>query len=367
MLFTSSNEAQNMLYFFMLFYDYHHTSDSVNYTPLNIPRLRRIYNQKSFFQNLITIPMFILIAAVALSFFIKTAHPNGEYVQADAENIHPTVIPSPTISIQSVLSEQHHVAPSSALEQVVEDALNGTKGLYGIAIRNIKTGESYYKNEHQKFQSASLYKVWIMAVVYKQIAEGKLSLDDTLSGDIADLNRRFDIATESAELTEGSVTFTVSNALEEMITNSHNYAALLLTAKVGLSNVANFLEANGLHDSNIGQPPLTTPSDMAIFFEKLYRGELNDAPHSIEMIQLLKRQNLNNIIPKYLPEEIEIAHKTGQIYSVAHDAGIIFSIKGDYIFVGMSDSNFYPDAEDRIARVSESVYNYFQQTRDLEK
>jgi beta-lactamase class A len=106
---------------------------------------------------------------------------------------------------------------------------------------------------------------------------------------------------------------------------------------------------------------------MAIFFEKLYRGELNDAPHSIEMIQLLKRQNLNNIIPKYLPEGIEIAHKTGQIYSVAHDAGIIFSIKGDYIFVGMSDSNFYPDAEERIARVSESVYNYFQQTRDLEK
>ncbi len=65
--------------------------------------------------------------------------------------------------------------------------------------------------------------------------------------------------------------------LNQMITISHNYAALLLTEKVKLSTVAKFLQTNGFKESNVGtngEAPVTTPSDIALFLEKLYKGQL---------------------------------------------------------------------------------------------
>lgn len=337
-----------------------YSNTSKNFTPLNVAKLRRKYNEKRFYQNIIIVPVFIALALIAVNFLSANFYRKPQIVQAttpsgDTKSL---ITPLPTI-VKDTYPDSHQTA-SLQLQHMVDEELRGTKGLYGIAIRNLKTGESYYLNEHQKFQSASLYKLWIMAVVYDQIKQGSLHLDDKLSGDIADLNRRFNIASDAAELKEGSVTFTVSKALEEMITNSHNYAALLLSARVGLSKVSAFLETYNMHDSTVGEPPTTTASDMAIFFEKLYRGDFNDQVLNDEMITLLKRQNLNYMIPKYLPSQVKVAHKTGQIFSVSHDAGIIFSEKGDYVFVGLSDSSFYPDAEEHLARISEKIYHYFE-------
>lgn len=331
-----------MIYFFMLFSDENYSSRPMNYTPLRLSRLRRIHKKRAFRRNMVMAIVFALTAGAASYFFLYTPNDKPEYVQASTS-----------------LNETSQVSPAG-LQEAVEKALEGTKGTYGIAVKNLKTGESYYSNEHHKFQSASLYKVWIMAVVYEQIQAGTLSLDDTLSGDVVELNQKFNIATEDAELKEGAVNFTVREALEQMITNSHNYASLLLSARIRLSNVKKFLTENNLLDSSIGEPPATTASDIAVFFEKLYNGDLADEEHTAEMITLLKRQNLNNVLPKYIPQGVEIAHKTGQLFSVAHDAGIVYSQKGDYIIAGLSDSDFYPDAEGRLARVSEAVYKYFE-------
>ena len=125
-------------------------------------------------------------------------------------------------------------ADASSLKNVVEETLAGTKGTYGIIIKNLKLGQSYYKNEHKIFEAGSLYKLWIMAEVFKQIQDGKLTEDQVLSEDVANLNQKFSIDPDSAELTEGTVSLTVRDALRQMITISHNYAALLLTEKIKL-------------------------------------------------------------------------------------------------------------------------------------
>jgi beta-lactamase class A len=79
------------------------------------------------------------------------------------------------------------------------------------------------------------------------------------------------------------------------------------------------------------------------------------------MIDLLKRQRLNSKIPKYLPSEIQIAHKTGELFEASHDAGIVYSPNGDYIIVILSESDeaSRPLANERLAQVSKEVYNYF--------
>lgn len=247
---------------------------------------------------------------------------------------------------------------SKSLEKHINQTMVGAKGTYGIAIKNLKTGEAYYLNEHLQFPTASLYKLWIMAASMQKIENNEIQEDEILSADISSLNQDFSISGEGAELTEGFIQLTVKDALFQMITISHNYAALLLTKKIKLSSAQAFLEENGFKESALGDPK-TTPYDMALFFEKLYKGEFGNAENTQRMMDMLKQQTLNNKLPKYIPETVQIAHKTGEIGFFTHDAGIVFADKGDYVIAVLSESDFPPGAEDRISLVAKAVFEYF--------
>lgn len=255
-------------------------------------------------------------------------------------------------------------ATTNSLSGAVNNALDNTQGTYAIVIKNLKNGQTYYSNEHKVFDSGSLYKLWIMATVYKQIQADLLTEGQVLSEDVATLNQVFNIDSDLAELTDGTITLTVSDALHQMITISHNYAALLLTEKIKLSSVATYLEENGFNESAIGtdtELPTSTASDIALFLEKLYMDKLGDPQYKEKMLNLLKAQQLNDGLPKYLGD-IVVAHKTGDIDWLKHDAGIVFAEKGDYIIVIMSESKAPAAAQERIALVSKAVYDYFELT-----
>ncbi len=252
----------------------------------------------------------------------------------------------------------------STLQEVVNQALSGTHGTYAVVIKNRKTNESYEQNEHMVFPSGSLYKLWVMAVVYEQIQNSLLAKDQVISQDVETLNKEFSIDPEIAELTEGTVTFTIYEALHQMITISHNYAAMLLTEKVKLSSVAKFLGEYGYVESSVGTHgglPTTTASDIAMFFDDLSAGKLANGEYTNEMIDLLKEQQLNNGIPKYLPDPSQVANKTGEIDYYKHDGGIIFTNQGEYILVVLSKSDNPAGAQERIALLSKAVFDYFSQ------
>ncbi len=229
------------------------------------------------------------------------------------------------------------------LKGIVEDSLYKTTGKYGIYIKNLKTNESFSLNEEEKFEPGSLYKLKVMVLVFEKIKNGSLKEDKPLIADIKQLNEYFDISEDAAEFSSGKIEFTIKSALEQMITISHNYAALSLTKEI---------DGKGL-----AKP--TSPKEVGEFFGKLYRGEIIDKEYSQKMIDLLKRQKINDRIPKLLPKEVEVAHKTGDIEGFEHDAGIVFTPKGDYIFIALSKSNMPDAAGVRIADLSKAVYDYF--------
>lgn len=251
------------------------------------------------------------------------------------------------------------------LKDTVTKSLDGAKGDYSIVIKNLKTGELYSRNKDKIYEPASLYKLWVMATVFDEIKKGNLKEDEVLSATIPQLNREFNIDPDVAELTTGGIEQTVKEALNQMITISHNYSALLLTLEVGNSKVAKFLRDYGFNNSKLSlgsetEAPVTSASDIALFFEMLYKGEIIDAKSSKKMIDILLRQQLNDRIPKYLPKEAKVAHKTGEIDFYKHDAGIVFSPKADYIMVVLSESNSPSGAAERMADLSKVVYEYFQ-------
>lgn len=247
------------------------------------------------------------------------------------------------------------------LEQLILNDLNDMKGDFGIVIKDIDSKETFLYHEHDTYETASLYKLWIMAEVYRQIQSGILTEDQVLSQSIPSLNRAFSLSDEVAEQTTGSISLSVKNALNQMITISHNYAAMLLTAKIRLSKVTDFLKLYGFSESKVGTSeanPLTTASDIAKFLELVYNKKLINPEASQKMLSLLKEQKLYNKLPKYLPEHTVIAHKTGELGTFTHDAGIVYTPNGDYIIVILSKHGIPADAEEKIASISKSVYDF---------
>lgn len=248
---------------------------------------------------------------------------------------------------------------STSLGSVVNEALKDTEGNYAVYIKNFKKGETIKLKEKESFDAGSLYKLWLVGAVFEQIKDGNLKGDEVLSSKIEDLNKKFEIASGDAELTDGSIELTVNDAMKQTITISHNYAALLLTSKIGVSKISEFLRKHNLSDSSTGSPPKTTAADIAKFYEALYKGELLGEEYSKEMLELLSKQQINDRLPKNLPQGVRIAHKTADIGLFEHDAGIVYTDKGDYIIVVLSESDFPQGAGERIADLSKAVYEYF--------
>lgn len=308
----------------------------------------------------------LLITVLLLLIKIVIIKPASENILGE-EDISPSeeLSPYPTLPLSSP-APNNVIAPSEPLGQAIREALSGTHGSYGIVVKNLKTGENYSLNEHVSYQAASLYKLWIMAETYRQISNGTLKEDMILSEKYATLNARFNIDPENAEVKEGEIALSVKDALNKMITISDNYAGLLLALKIRLANIASFLKVNGFNESKIGTNgdlPTTTPHDIALFFEKLYNTKIINQEYSEKMLQLLKWQRLNDKLPKYLPENTTIAHKTGELDEYTHDAGITYAQNDDYIIVVLSKSDDPDAAKNRISNVSEAVYNYFKNNK----
>jgi beta-lactamase class A len=251
---------------------------------------------------------------------------------------------------------------STKLEEIIQGHLANSQGEYAVAVKHLKTGESYFYNEHKIFDTASLYKLFVMATVFKKIQGGSMSQNDIVSQKIPVLNQKFRISSESAELTEGDITLPVKSALTRMITISDNYSALLLAEKIRLSQVALFLAENSFTESKIGtkgESPTTSARDMTLFFQKLYNNELAAKALSQEMLTLLRNQRLNGKLPRYLPKEVQVSHKTGELGRISHDAGIVHTENGDYIIIVLTETANPTAANEKISQMSKSVYEYF--------
>jgi beta-lactamase class A len=79
-------------------------------------------------------------------------------------------------------------------------------------------------------------------------------------------------------------------------------------------------------------------------------------------MDLLKDQRVNNRLPQGLPGGTVIAHKTGDLDGVVHDAGIVYGPKTNYLVVVTSGPwNAPGNAPAMFADLSRQLWNYFEQ------
>ena len=318
---------------------------------------------KSIVKPSIAVGILLALIFIPIIVYYLSLNQNKDHIKKEVKALSDLVNPSSSPTKESQLGE------------IVNKHFSKYGKDYAVVIKNLKTGEEYGFNENIDYGSASLYKLWVMGAAFQKIKDGDMNESEVLSAPQKKLDEILFPTTPTPSLENPSeekpieekpveveiiISMTTENALNKMIKLSDNYAALLLASKVGTNSVTNFLKQYNFSNSSFMSPPHTTASDIANYFELLYKGEIIDKEYSDKMLSILKGQTINDRIPKYLPEDTVIAHKTGELFGAKHDAGIVYSEKGDYIIVVMSNTKSEAIAAENIAKFSQDIYKYFE-------
>jgi beta-lactamase class A len=274
---------------------------------------------------------------------------------------------------QQVLFEKRKIAWETLRQKLINET-SQFKGEAGIVIKDLRTNWKIFHNRDKLFPSASLAKIPIMSACLLAAEDGRLKLNRNVALKATDKLSGSGILKD----TRPGATFTPEELIGFMIYDSDNTATNILTNIVGIDYLNNAFKVFGLkntslirkvadfHARNKGIENYTTAEDMASILEQMYQGSLVNKNTSEKCLRFLKLQRVNDRIPKYLPVDVTVAHKTGLERSVCHDVGIVFTRKGDFLICVLTKhthSNSVP-CKELIAKIALHTYVYFEQLQE---
>lgn len=245
------------------------------------------------------------------------------------------------------------------------------RGTAGIVVKDLATGWEFAIDQTREFPAASLVKIPIMAGCFKAIDEGRVSLTSEIRLDSGDKTPGSGVL---KAMPSGSV-YTVEKLIELMIAESDNTATNLLIDRLTPNYLNSFFRQQGLKSTILrrrmmdfskrkqGVENYTSARDIAVLLEQMYRGGCINAKVSEKCITVLLRQKMKDRIPKKLPKDTPIAHKTGLERNVCHDAGVVYTSQGDFLICVLTKSRSkggYGMMKDFIAKTALAVYNVYQ-------
>lgn len=266
------------------------------------------------------------------------------------------------------------------LREQVEREFSKKPGVFAVAFKDLATGKELLIRERDVFHAASTMKTPVMIEVYKQAAQHKLALSDSMTIK-TEFKSIVDGSTYSLHATEDSDTNiyketgtkrTLESLVYDMIIVSSNLATNLVIERVGAQNVTQTMRDLGARDIQVrrgvednkafaqGLNNTVTAYDLMVIFEKIATGKAVSPKASNAMITTLLDQKFNDAIPGKLPKDVKVAHKTGAIAGIRHDSGIVLLPDGRKYVLVLLSKDIKDDKEtiDTMATVSEMIYKY---------
>lgn len=264
----------------------------------------------------------------------------------------------------------------------VELLIAGSGAEAAVAFRALDGSEELLIEPDVEFHAASTMKVPVMIELFRQSRVGAFKLDDAIP-----VTDTFKSIVDGSPYVLGSSgdpdagmqkslgkSLTYRKLCEAMITASSNLAANNLIERLGISNIqagSDRLGAEGMHvlrgvsDEKAFRQGLnntTTARALLLLMEKIAHGEAVDKEASLEMVAILKRQKKNDGIPKGVPPGISVAHKTGEITKIQHDAGIVFAARPFVLVILIRGLDDAKKGAALAAHITRAVYRASQAT-----
>jgi beta-lactamase class A len=248
----------------------------------------------------------------------------------------------------------------------------------GISFFDVETTLQWAYNADRYFHAASTMKLAVLLGVFRQIERGELTLDAPVH-----VRNRFtsivnqepfmlDLGSDADPDVYGHLgkTLTVRELAYWMIAKSSNLATNLLVDVIGIGTIQHALDEQdidgmrilrGVEDQAAFAANLNnevTANGLAKLLRLIADGKAYSQQASDEMRDILLDQQYQSGIPAGLPKTARIAHKTGNISTVHHDAGIVY-LDGRKPYVLVILTQFLAEAGrgTAVADVSRDIFN----------
>jgi beta-lactamase class A len=247
----------------------------------------------------------------------------------------------------------------------------------GISFYDSQTTLNWSYNADAFFHAASTIKLAVLAGVYGEVFHGRLTADAPVHvrnrfASIVD-GRAFTLNLEAEPTPEVTRhlgrTMTVRELAYHMITTSSNFATNLLIDVVGVPAIQRALEElkiegilllRGVQDEAAFQAGLNnqvTAHGLLKLLRMIAEGRAWSPEICAQMLEIMLDQRFKSGIPAGLPGDAHIAHKTGNISTVHHDAGIIYmGNRNPYFLVILTQFPADSKRSGAVAEVSKDLY-----------
>jgi beta-lactamase class A len=213
-----------------------------------------------------------------------------------------------------------------------------------VAIADLETGGEFHHNADRWFHAASTIKLAILAGVFDAISRGELLPQSRVhvrnrflsAWDGSPYRVRLDRDANPDIHREIGRTLRVSELAEAMITTSSNLATNLLFDLIGLPALQRTLDGfqlegidlrRGVEDEKAfdhGLNNRVTANGLVGLLRLIGEERAFSPERSRQMRDVLLGQHFKSGIPAGLPMNARVAHKTGEISTIAHDAGLVY-------------------------------------------
>ena len=250
-----------------------------------------------------------------------------------------------TLLLTALTLGQPPTPSAPVLEAQLRRIIAASGAEVAVAYRTIDGRTELLIDADKPFHAASTMKVPVMIELFRQAKAGIVSLDDPLP---VRNDFRSIVDGSAYKLSEGDdsdkqvyaaagTTMTLRQLCEAMIIESSNFAANLLIERLGVENIRGTvarLDAGGMQvlrgveDQKAfdqGLNNTTTARGLLVLLDRLAHGQAVDSGSDAAMLEILKRQKFRDAIPAGVPSGTAVAHKTGTITKIHHDAGIVYS------------------------------------------
>jgi len=254
------------------------------------------------------------------------------------------------------------------LSNKIQNTLEGYTGRWGIVISNQSNGKKLEMSPESVFPAASMIKVPIMYEIMHQAAAGRIDLNEPL---VVTAQARVGGAGILQEL-RPDIMMTIQELVTLMIILSDNTATNMLIDRIGMDAVNHRMTELGLKSTvlrrrmmdfeaaKLGHENHTTASDLSLLFSCITGSVGIPQKYSTLMLDILRRQQVRDKLPFYLPEETVLAHKTGTLDGVEHDGGILFLADQSYIIcILTADLEVNYQGLQLVARLGKIIYDHF--------
>jgi beta-lactamase class A len=232
----------------------------------------------------------------------------------------------------------------SVVEQIQSRISAEPGAQVGIAYVDLASGDTLFLDADTSFHAASTMKVPVMIELFRRANTGSFRMDQGLLmvnqfASIVDGSPySLDVGSDSDSTLYHRIgqRVRVDTLLRLMITRSSNFATNTLITLVGADAVTRSMRSlgaqriqvlRGVEDGKAFEKGLnntTTARDLAIVLRAIQEGRAGSPAATQEMLAILLAQEFNEKIPAGLPPGTRVAHKTGEITAVSHDAAIIY-------------------------------------------